>query len=158
MTFVPGNHNPQKRACRLRLGAMIAASAFMLSGCFAGYVPIAFIPDGGLVASGGTDLFLAGTTRRIEGNACVGGHAWADTDHGSARNAPEEVPVHRTYLRYYEDIDITPAFYWFTLEVANIEETHWMSPAKRARFEMATVPSSTPQDHDPAHCDARGQH
>lgn len=115
------------------------------------------VPDGGLVASGGTDLFLAGTTRRIEGDACVGVHAWADTDYGSARNAPEDAPVHRTYLRYYEDIDIAPAFYWYTLEAADAQEMHWMSPAEQERFKMATIPSSTRRDYDPAQCDAREQ-
>jgi len=221
MTFAPGHDSPQKRVRRLRPGAMIAASAFMLSGCFADYDPITFTPDGdrliadgvidgraledfrialqensnvqtlvlrhvpgsadddanlqlgrivnamgletvvpngGLVASGGTDLFLAGTARRIEGDACVGIHAWADTDYRSARNAPKDLPVHRTYLRYYEDIDIAPAFYWYTLEAADAQEMHWMSPAEQERFEMATIPSSTRRDHDPAQCDTREQH
>ncbi len=112
------------------------------------------VPRGGLVASGGTDLFLAGATRRIEPDACIGVHAWGDMEYGSGRNAPRDAPIHRSYLRFYDDIGIDAAFYWFTLDAADVEGMHWMTPAEQDRFAMTTEPSRGTAV-DPTRCDAR---
>lgn len=34
--------------------------------------------DNGVIASGGTDFFLAGTTRRIGDDTKIGVHSWSD--------------------------------------------------------------------------------
>lgn len=95
------------------------------------------VPSDGLVASGGTDLFLAGSRRILESGACVGVHSWAAEDF-TATDIPRSSSEHDRYLHYYEDIDIDPAFYWFTIEAAPAESLHWMTPAEVDRFGVAT--------------------
>ncbi len=96
------------------------------------------VPPGGLVASGGTDLFLAGRERYLAPEACVGVHSWGDGDGLEGADLPRNHPDHEPYLRYYEDIGIDPAFYWFTLEAAGADSIHWMSPGEQNRFGMTT--------------------
>ncbi|MEL7216751.1 MAG: alpha/beta hydrolase [Pseudomonadota bacterium] len=95
------------------------------------------VPAEGLVASGGTDLFLAGTTRSLEPGACVGVHAWA-TDDFTANDLARSDPEHGPYLYYFADIGIPEAFYWFTLEAAPAHDMHWMTAAEVDRFGLTT--------------------
>lgn len=97
------------------------------------------VPSNGLVASGGTDLFLAGATRTLENGACVGVHSWSGGDiegHALSRNDPE----HRKYLSYYQEMGTDPEFYWFTLEAAPANGMHWMTASEASRFNMASSP------------------
>lgn len=100
------------------------------------------VPSGGLVASGGTDLFLAGVDRVLEAGACIGVHAWAAQDF-SATDLPRSDPEHERYLDYYEDMDIDAAFYWFTLQAAPADGMHWMTSEEVARFELSTTAATT---------------
>lgn len=95
------------------------------------------VPSDGLVASGGTDLFLAGTQRTLEPGACVGVHAWA-TDDYEATDIARNDPVHREYLNYFRNMGISEAFYWFTLDAASAKDMHWMSAQEANRFSMIT--------------------
>lgn len=97
-----------------------------------------YLPARGLVASGGTDLFLSGARRIVERGARVGVHSWASS-FGNGDEIPRDDPVHRLYLDYYRDMGIPEAFYWFTLEAAPPEGMHWMSEAEMARYRIATV-------------------
>lgn len=99
------------------------------------------VPSHGMIASGGTDLFLAGTTRRIAPGACVGVHSWGGEVEG--RDVPETDPAHQDYLSYYADLGIPGAFYWFTLDAAGADEMHWMTASEVARFAMTTAPAQT---------------
>lgn len=96
------------------------------------------VPSDGLVASGGTDLFLAGTRRILEPGACVGVHSWAGDDF-TATDIPRTSPEHDRYLDYYNDIDIDPAFYWFTIEAAPAEGMHWMTSREVDQYRVATA-------------------
>lgn len=100
------------------------------------------VPSDGLVASGGTDLFLAGNQRTLEPGACVGVHSWGGGGYVAA-NLPEDHPEHDRYLNYFDDIGVDPAFYWFTLDAAPEDEMHWMSAEEANRFKMATGRSSS---------------
>ncbi|MES0864459.1 alpha/beta hydrolase [Ruegeria sp. SCPT10] len=93
------------------------------------------VPSDGLVASGGTDLFLAGNTRVLQPGACVGVHSWSG---GGlvATELPEDDPEHDRYLDYFEDIGVDEEFYWFTLEAAPADDMHWMTAAEANRFDM----------------------
>lgn len=95
------------------------------------------VPSDGLVASGGTDLFLAGVDRVLEPGACVGVHTWAAEDF-TATDLPRSDPEHDRYLSYYEDIGVNTDFYWFTLKAAPAEKMHWMTAAEAARFDLST--------------------
>jgi hypothetical protein len=95
------------------------------------------VPSDGLVASGGTDLFLAGVDRVLEAGACVGVHSWAAQDY-TATDLPRSDPEHSRYLDYYQDVGIDEAFYWFTLQAAPADGIHWMTAEEATRFGVST--------------------
>lgn len=95
------------------------------------------VPSDGLVASGGTDLFLAGQERALDAGACVGVHSWAAEDF-TATDLPRSDPEHDRYLDYYEDMEIDPEFYWFTIQAAPADGMHWMTAGEAARFGLST--------------------
>lgn len=94
------------------------------------------VPADGMVASGGTDLFLAGVDRVLQPGACVGVHSWATGDGDQGRDVPRDDPQHQLYLSYYDDMDIPAGFYWFTLDAAPAEGIYWMSADDVLRFNM----------------------
>ena len=103
-----------------------------------------------MVASGGTDLFLAGAKRILEPGACVGVHSWSD-GFRDGQDAPKDAPIHQEYLDFYKAIGIDGAFYWYTLDVASADEMHWMSASEAKSFAMTTKPTkrlSTGEDCD----------
>ncbi len=103
----------------------------------AGFTTI--VPADGMVASGGTDLFLAGTERIMEDGACVGVHSWGDgVEEGDS--VPRSHPIHQQYLDYYDVMGIPQAFYWFTLDAAPASDVHWMTAAETAQYQMTTRP------------------
>lgn len=98
------------------------------------------VPSGGMVASGGTDLFLAGNERILEEGACVGVHSWGADGGVVAAELPRDAADHLPYLAYFEELGADPDFYWFTLEAAPAEDMHWMSANETRRFAMTTEP------------------
>ena len=100
------------------------------------------VPSDGLVASGGTDLFLAGTKRIIETGACIGVHSWA-AGNFTASDLSRTSAEHDRYLDYYDDIDIDPDFYWFTIEAAPADGMHWMTPREVDQYGVSTIPVET---------------
>ena len=98
------------------------------------------MPAEGLVASGGTDLFLEGTTRILEPRACVGVHAWAADDF-TANELARSDPEHDLHLDYYADIGIREAFYWFTPEAALAHDMYWITASEVDRFGLAPSPA-----------------
>lgn len=120
------------------------------------------VPSNGLVASGGTDLFLAGAKRIIEQGACIGVHSWAAGDLfnvKSAREFPKNDTEHDKYLDYYKEMKVDPAFYWFTLDAADYDAMYWMSVANLNRFGFSTIPlreqESQTQKQREQRCDGR---
>ena len=99
-----------------------------------------YLPARGEVASGGTDLFLAGTRRIVERGARIGVHSWsAGFFFGpSAVDLPRDHPEHAKYLDYYRDIGIPEAFYWFTLEAAPPDDIHWMTEEEMQKYRIFT--------------------
>lgn len=61
------------------------------------------LADGGLIASGGVDFFLAGTARTMGVNTQIGVHSWSD-----GTNEATDFPVgdsnHQPYLDYYVSV------------------------------------------------------
>ncbi len=96
------------------------------------------VPSTGLVASGGTDLLLAGQTRVLEPGACVGVHAWA-ADGFTANDLSHDAADHELYLGYYRDLGIDEAFYWFTPQAAPADDMHWMTAAEATRFGVSAT-------------------
>jgi hypothetical protein len=84
------------------------------------------VPAEGEVASGGTDLFLAGVVRSAEPGARFGIHSW-DGGPVPATELPKDHEEHRLYLDFYEEMGIPADFYWRTLSAAPPEDIHWMT-------------------------------
>ncbi|WP_432450706.1 alpha/beta hydrolase [Aliiroseovarius marinus] len=115
------------------------------------------VPSGGLVASGGTDLFLAGVTREIGPGACLGVHSWAAggiTGFTEGKDVPKDDPQHQLYLSYYDEMGIPQDFYWYTLDAADAENIHYMSNRELTQFGMATTPISSTAEATAASCEA----
>ena len=123
LTHVPGSaHDPTN----LELGLMLRQANYTT-----------YLPAGGLVASGGTDLLLAGILRIVERGAKIGVHSWSD---GSATGdtISRDAESHRIYLDYYRALAIDQDFYWFTLEAAPADRVHWMTDSEMAKYSVYT--------------------
>ncbi|CAL2103097.1 Zn-dependent amino-or carboxypeptidase, M28 family [Tenacibaculum sp. 190130A14a] len=96
-----------------------------------------YIPKNGWVASGGTDMFLAGKKRQIAISAKLGVHSWADMEK-TATDYPKEDSSHTKYLEYYKEMDIPTDFYWYTLQAAPADGIHWMTPIEINTFKVVT--------------------
>lgn len=88
------------------------------------------------IASGGTDFFLAGTTRTVEDGATIGVHSWGGPV--TATEIPRDDPAHQIYLDYYEAIGIPAEFYWYTLEAAPAEDIHLMTEEEMDLYHVRT--------------------
>jgi len=96
------------------------------------------IPADGMVASGGTDMFLAGVKRTAEAGAKLGVHSWSDDSGKVALDFPRDHQEHVKYLDYYKAIGIDTSFYWYTLEAASAEDIHWMTAQEIAQYGVLT--------------------
>ncbi len=96
------------------------------------------VPSDGLIASGGTDFFVAGTTRTVEPGARVGVHSWADGNGTEGSELPETHPDHALYLNYYAEMGIPAGFYWFTLNAAPASDIYWMTEAELIQYSIVT--------------------
>ncbi len=95
------------------------------------------IPADGMVASGGTDMFLAGIKRTIDAGARLGVHSWSTGDQ-EATDFPRSDSVHSSYLNYYMEMGIDTEFYWYTLEAAPADDIHWMTDEEIERYGVLT--------------------
>lgn len=95
------------------------------------------IPGDGMVASGGTDFFLAGVKRTAQPGARIGVHSWRGLIVEGAK-APKDDPEHRKYLLYYKAMGIPAEFYWYTLRAAPSGGMHWMSAEEQRRYRVVT--------------------
>ncbi|MEO9853596.1 MAG: M20/M25/M40 family metallo-hydrolase [Reichenbachiella sp.] len=96
-----------------------------------------YIPKDGMVASGGTDMFLAGRERAVHPTARLGVHSWAGMD-SVAIDYPKDHIEHKKYLDYYAAMEIPSEFYWYTLVAAPSDDIHWMSPAEIEKYKVVT--------------------
>ena len=95
------------------------------------------IPADGMVASGGTDIFLAGIKRTIEPGAKIGVHSWGGGDLATTEYSRDH-EVHVQYLDYYKEMNIDPDFYWYTLEAAPADSIFWISEQDIAKYNFVT--------------------
>ncbi len=97
----------------------------------------------GDIASGGTDLFLAGNKRSKGENTRIGVHAWAEGFDGiSATSISKQDPRHLPYIHYYQYVGMdqraASAFYYFTINAAPAEDIHWMTAAEIKKYHIIT--------------------
>ncbi len=121
MTYGPGSRNDE---AMLELSYAVREAG--LDTC---------IPPGGIVASGATDLFVAGTERHVGTDAQVGVHSWAGGSFEGADLARDHAE-HRPYIDYYEAMGLPDpeGFYFFTLEAAPADGIHWMTDAELVQW------------------------
>ncbi|SIN64986.1 hypothetical protein SAMN02745824_1460 [Parasphingorhabdus marina DSM 22363] len=115
------------------------------------------VPSDGLVASGGTDFFLAGTFRIIQPGACIGVHSWEDDGPPpyAANQLSRDHAEHGDFLEFFTAIGIATEFYWFTINAAPASGMHWMSPAEINRFKMSSIPLAEDDEETDAERQAR---
>ena len=95
------------------------------------------VPADSEVASGATDLFLAGRHRSCEPGARFGIHSWGGGP-VVATDLPRDHEDHLLYLDYYEEMGIPAEFYWRTLSAAPAEDIHWLTEEELERFGFFT--------------------
>lgn len=97
------------------------------------------VEEGGLIASGAVDLFLAGNKRVLSQNTQVGVHSWSDGRH-EATDFPRDSDEHQFFIRYYVDIGISQTlaedFYFFTINSAPADDIHWMTAQEIDLYEI----------------------
>jgi hypothetical protein len=107
MVDCPGTEDDR---ANLRVGAMIRDSGIATD-----------VPEGGFVASGAVELFLAGVRRSAASSAEFAVHSWADEDGREAGDYPADAPENRAYIDYYRHMGMTApeatAFYAMTNSV-----------------------------------------
>ena len=91
-----------------------------------------------VVASGGTDLFLAGVKRYAAHGSQMGVHTWQASDGTVGGDLPRSHENHQAYLEYYRKMGIPEGFYWFTLSAASADEIHWMSEEEITKYRLVT--------------------
>ena len=95
------------------------------------------VPDGGFVASGAVELFLAGKSRSAAPTAEFAVHSWRDSDGGEAGDYADSDPVHREYIRFYREIGMDDAkaraFYAMTNSVGH-DDALYLKPSDIARY------------------------
>jgi len=102
------------------------------------------INNGGLVASGGTDFFLAGTKRTVGVDTKIGVHSWGgEDDNGkevTATDFPKGHKHHLPYITYYKNIGFTQeeseSFYYFTINAASANDIHWMTKEEIVKYNI----------------------
>ncbi len=88
-----------------------------------------------MVASGGTDFFLAGVKRSVAPGALLGVHSWGGPGF-QGKDVPKDDEQHTPYLEYYNEMGIPAAFYWYTLEAAPADGLHWMTGSELKKFKF----------------------
>jgi hypothetical protein len=99
--------------------------------------------EGGLIASGGVDLYLAGVYRSAHDHKPkMGVHSWGEPEDGMTGDTlVKSHPIHNEYLNYYRYIGINQEFYWFTLAAAPAEDMHWMTLNELKKFNVINMES-----------------
>ncbi len=96
------------------------------------------IPADGMIASGGTDFFLAGVRRSADPGAKIGVHSWDATDGLVGSSLSKDHPDHQSYLAYFREIGIPEEFYWYTLDAAPPDGMHWMTEEEVIQYTITT--------------------
>lgn len=96
------------------------------------------VPTNGVIASGGTDLFIAGTIRTVEPGAQIGVHSWeTEGPNGQpiiGRDLPDDHVFHQFFINYYDAMGVSDDFYRFAIHSAGPKNVHWMTPTELRRY------------------------
>jgi len=95
------------------------------------------VPKGSEVASGGVDLFCAGSEKVVESGSKLGIHSWYFNG-VSAGDLPENHPAHNAQIKYFSEMmgKNGREFYFHTLKVASSDDIHWMTKDELIKWGM----------------------
>lgn len=100
------------------------------------------ILDGGIIAAGAVDVFLAGRNRTRGFNTSIGVKAWVDSAGNEATDFPVESSVHNFYINYYLDIglgsQVSNDFYFFSINAANSNSIYFLTENDIQIFQIFT--------------------
>ncbi len=100
-----------------------------------------YLTNDSMVASGGTDFFLAGNKRTVEDGAEIGVHSWQEIGTGrEAKDIPKEHPDHEMNRKYIEDMLGVDDFYWYTIYSASADDIYFMTNEEILKYNLATEP------------------
>lgn len=100
-----------------------------------------YLTKDSIVASGGTDFFLAGNERTMEAGAKIGVHSWKDVGTGKeAKEIPKDSPEHEMNRKYIEDMLGKDDFYWYTIYAAPADDIYFMTDEEILKYGMVTEP------------------
>jgi len=123
MAYCPGTHDDR---ANLRLGRMIRANGLAT-----------YVPEGGYVASGAVELFIAGVQRYAEPSARFAVHSWEDYSGIEPGDLPLTAPQNMAYLDYYRAMGMSEqeamGFYAMTNSVP-FESYRMLSAAEMAQW------------------------
>lgn len=123
MVLCPGTEDDR---ANLRLGLMLRERGVATH-----------VPDGGFVASGAVELFLAGARRSAEPAALFAVHSWEDDAGRQASDYAADAPKNRAYLDYYQAVGMSTAearaFYAMTNSVP-FSSAKWLSRGDLAQW------------------------
>lgn len=87
-----------------------------------------------MIASGGTDFFLAGKKRTVPKGASIGVHSWGGPVDATKLSRDDE--AHKKYLHYYKTVNIPEDFYWYTLKAAPANGMHTMTNKEILKYKV----------------------
>lgn len=90
-----------------------------------------------VIASGGTDFFLAGKVRTVVKGAKIGVHSWGGGTK-AATDLSKSDKAHKKYLNYYRKVNIPEEFYWYTLKAAPADDIHNMTEEEIIKYNVRT--------------------
>ena len=93
------------------------------------------IPADGVVASGGTDIFVRGVIRTAGEGAYIGVHSWI-SDGTRGIDLPNSNLLHQPFITYYQEMGLPSDFYWFAVRSASPEIVHWMTDTEITQFNL----------------------
>ncbi len=88
----------------------------------------------GFVASGGTDLLMAGKERVIKDWAQIWVHAWTSPTNPESWTLSTTHSAHNEYVSYFQDMWIDTNLYRWTLQNTRPESIHWLTQQELTNY------------------------
>lgn len=101
--------------------------------------------EGGVLASGGVSLFLAGASRTVEATPLLGVHSWQHCSQSGQQPAicrdATEYPAgdaqHLLHQSYISEMLGSDAFYWHSIRAAPSNSIHWLTDSELETFDLS---------------------
>jgi hypothetical protein len=107
--------------------------------------------EGGVLASGGVSLFLAGSERTAEATPLLGVHSWQHCSQSGEQPAtcrdasdyPANDEQHLLHKRYISEMLGSDAFYWHSIRAAPSNSIHWLTDSELEAFGLSRPSGDT---------------